>query len=115
MVLQPQREAETLRRWLVDRGWNLRDEEVVEDRGRFYQVMVWQVGRCERVWTDMDFRYGPFTLGSRALVTRAWILDELRHVEENYASIQTHSPGNQDAHTLHHRMQELKHILEHLQ
>ena len=42
LVLQPQREAETLRRWLVDRGWNLRDEEVVEERGRFYQVMVWR-------------------------------------------------------------------------
>ena len=112
LVLQPQREAEALRRWLVGQGWGLLDEEVIQEKGRFYQVMVWRPAVCDEGWTELDFRYGPLTLRNGGAVAQAWIADELRHLEENYASIRVHSPGNPDADTLQQRIRALQQILQ---
>ncbi|MGB9921076.1 MAG: tRNA (adenine(22)-N(1))-methyltransferase [Moorellales bacterium] len=39
-VLQPMARTAYLRQWLARAGWRLLDEELVEDRGRFYEIIL---------------------------------------------------------------------------
>ena len=94
LVLQPQRETPSLRRWLVKRGWHLVEESVVLDRGRFYTVMAWKPGAVARVWSDLEFQFGPMILAHGGPVARSWLLDELRHARENLDQMDLRSPGN---------------------
>ncbi len=48
LVLQPQSEAPVLRRWLVEAGFQIVGEALVEDRGRFYAIVVAETGEGRR-------------------------------------------------------------------
>ena len=45
LVLQPVVDAGDLRLWLVDNGWRLVDESLVEEKGRLYVVLAAEAGR----------------------------------------------------------------------
>lgn len=47
LVLQPMTDAGDLRRWLVENGWRLVDEKLVEEDGRLYVIMAAEPGREE--------------------------------------------------------------------
>jgi tRNA (adenine22-N1)-methyltransferase len=111
LVLQPQREAQALRRWLVDEQWSLLDEEMVEERGRFYLVMSWRPGTTARSWSSRDYRFGPLVLERGGLLARAWLQDELRHAEDNLAELQAYSPDHVRRIELQSRCHELREIL----
>lgn len=60
LVLQPMGGEAQLRRWLADNGWRLVAEEVVEDGGRLYPVLVAEPGRMGL--TRMEEEVGPLLL-----------------------------------------------------
>lgn len=77
LVLQPNVGEETVRRWLDREGWRLIEEEIVEEDGRIYEILVAESAanddlqlypevarlRCGLdVSRDMLFRFGPYLL-----------------------------------------------------
>ncbi|HYF79832.1 MAG TPA: class I SAM-dependent methyltransferase [Symbiobacteriaceae bacterium] len=52
LVLQPMGGEETLRRWLMEHGWYIIDEKLVEDGGRIYAVMAAEPGHMDLTWAD---------------------------------------------------------------
>lgn len=44
LILQPMNRASALRRWLYEHGWQLVDEELVEESGRLYEILVAERG-----------------------------------------------------------------------
>jgi tRNA (adenine22-N1)-methyltransferase len=111
LVLQPQREAGVLRRWLVAQHWSLLDEEVVEERGRFYLVMSWRPGASSLAWSSRDYQFGPLVMERGGEITRAWLEDELRHARQNLADMEANSPNHERRPELQSRCRELREVL----
>lgn len=59
LVLQPMAGEDTLRRRLVGAGWRLHDEELVEEDGRIYPIVVAAPGRCRCELGEADAVLGP--------------------------------------------------------
>lgn len=73
LVLQPMTDAGDLRSWLASNGWKIADEELVEDDGRLYVIIVAEPGfevACDPVYME---------LGPRLLEKRSPLLD--RHLK----------------------------------
>ncbi|MHB1125760.1 MAG: tRNA (adenine(22)-N(1))-methyltransferase [Bacillota bacterium] len=51
LVLQPMNDTGELRRWLLDNGWSLVEEDLVMEDGRFYEIVIAErgTGPC---WDD---------------------------------------------------------------
>ncbi len=58
LVLQPMTGAGKLRKWLVSKGFRFLDEVLVEEKGRFYEVICVEAG-TERVDDEILFEIGP--------------------------------------------------------
>lgn len=58
LVLQPMDDAPQLRRWLIDHGWRLADERLVEDDGHLYLVLAAEPG-AEIIADDLALLLGP--------------------------------------------------------
>lgn len=58
LVLQPMADPGDLRVWLVANGWKISDEELVEDDGRIYVIIVAEPGR-ENAVTPLLLELGP--------------------------------------------------------
>ena len=63
LIVQPMRDVPLVRRWLADNGWRLREEEVVQEEGHYYIIMVAGPGR-EKI-DDVLLELGPRLLEKR--------------------------------------------------
>ncbi|TYP77992.1 tRNA (adenine(22)-N(1))-methyltransferase [Paenibacillus methanolicus] len=96
LVLQPNVGEEFVRRWLVRHGWTLTDETVLEEDGRFYEVLhavlspsadVENAGLYDpaflskldsesAMWTDWLYRMGPHLLRKpTGILHKKWELE----------------------------------------
>lgn len=64
LVLQPMAGAAGLRRWLVEHGWRLADEELVDDPPHFYEIIC-AVRGDDRNYSDAEYLVGPCVLQKR--------------------------------------------------
>lgn len=58
LILQPMNRASTLRAWLYDHGWHLADEELVDEAGRLYEILVAEPG-VDRMPEEPLLEVGP--------------------------------------------------------
>lgn len=58
LVLQPMLAAGAVRRWLVDNGWHLVDEDLVEEEHRIYEIIVAEQGNTIEIEPVM-YEIGP--------------------------------------------------------
>ncbi|MFS8578778.1 MAG: tRNA (adenine(22)-N(1))-methyltransferase TrmK [Novibacillus thermophilus] len=52
LVLQPNSVAQKVRRWMMDEGWQLTDEELVFENGHFYDILVAEPGKPTLPYVD---------------------------------------------------------------
>lgn len=64
LILQPMTDAGELRSWLVSNGWRLVDEDLVEEEGHFYPVIVAEHGKGD-VGDPFLLEVGPRLLEKR--------------------------------------------------
>lgn len=76
LVLSPQDEAPRLRGWLVARGLVLVDEQLVEDRGRFYAVIAAERGPSREL-SPLELEVGPRIVARGGPVLVRWLRREL--------------------------------------
>ncbi|MDA8233666.1 MAG: class I SAM-dependent methyltransferase [Clostridia bacterium] len=65
LILQPMVAAGQLRLWLIDHGWNIVDETLIEEDGRIYEVIAAEAGRLETQWDPVEVELGPRLLAKR--------------------------------------------------
>ncbi|MCB9707036.1 MAG: SAM-dependent methyltransferase [Myxococcales bacterium] len=92
LVLQPNSDVEAVRRWLVSRGWELVDERLVDDRGRFYTAVAAEApragaGRSRPRYGPADWRLGPILRRRRGEVFERFVAAELRRYEAALAEV----------------------------
>ncbi|MCR2820417.1 tRNA (adenine(22)-N(1))-methyltransferase [Lederbergia panacisoli] len=67
LILQPNIGTENVRKWLYDHEWQLVDEQLVEEDGKFYEVLVADVGDPAIPYKELkkELLLGPFLLRNK--------------------------------------------------
>ena len=58
LILQPNNREDDLRIWLQDNGFQIVAESILEDAGKFYEILVVEAGQMKL--SASDVRFGPF-------------------------------------------------------
>lgn len=58
LILQPNNREDDLRIWLQDHGFQIVAESIIEEAGKFYEILV--VGAGQMKLSASDLRFGPF-------------------------------------------------------
>jgi tRNA (adenine22-N1)-methyltransferase len=82
LILQPMLAAGAVRHWLVDNGWHLVDETLVEDDGRIYEIIVAEQGESHK-YPDIEYDIGPLVWEKRHPLLKdhlALLIAQTKHV-----------------------------------
>ncbi|MBS4194706.1 tRNA (adenine(22)-N(1))-methyltransferase [Lederbergia citri] len=81
LILQPNVGAENVRKWLYHHNWQLIDEKIVEEDGKFYEVLVADFGNPAFPYKNLEkeFLLGPFLLQNKnEAFIKKWELELLQ-------------------------------------
>lgn len=91
-VLQPQSEIPSVRRYLITHGFNIVDEIMLIDEGKYYMAMKALPGEAEP-WEDVEYLFGKYLLEQRHPVLKKFLEKEkqiylriLSQLTENHQS-----------------------------
>jgi len=88
LILQPMRDAAMVRRWLVENGWQMTDEDMVYEDNHFYVVIVARPGR-EKITDSVVFELGPRLMENRSAVFRRFLLKRRADIGAVLSELQT--------------------------
>lgn len=83
LVLQPNNREDDVRRWLVEHGFQLVTEEILEENDKIYEILVAEKGKSDL--TADQFRFGPYLLEEQSeTFQKKWLreLDKLTYALE---------------------------------
>jgi tRNA (adenine22-N1)-methyltransferase len=80
LILQPNISAISIRQWLIQNEWELKDEEILEEDGKIYEVLVAERGLPEEPYkTDREkaLLFGPYLMRRKDYVfSKKWLEDK---------------------------------------
>ena len=95
LVLSPQGDGDTLRRWLQAHGWMIVDEDMLIEDEKIYEIVVAERG--EMNLTDpLELEFGPILLASRHPLIADRVDYELGKIDRAVRSIE--KAGGEGAH-----------------
>lgn len=70
LILQPNISAITIRSWLLQNGWELIAEEILEEDDKIYEILVAEQGDTHKPYEDLPkgLLLGPFLMGEKSAV-----------------------------------------------
>lgn len=80
LVLQPNNDEDELRKWLCKNFWQLSSEEILQDRGKVYEILVAKKG--ERKLSEREIKFGPYLLQENSLLFRNKWKQRLKEVDK---------------------------------
>ncbi|MFL0364228.1 tRNA (adenine(22)-N(1))-methyltransferase [Pseudobacillus sp. 179-B 2D1 NHS] len=69
LILQPNLRADHIRKWLLTNGWELIEEEIMEEDGKIYEILIAEKGAAERPYSsrkELELLTGPMLLQERS-------------------------------------------------
>ncbi|MEK4028784.1 tRNA (adenine(22)-N(1))-methyltransferase TrmK [Pseudobacillus sp. FSL P4-0506] len=69
LILQPNLRADHIRKWLLTNGWELIEEEIMEEDGKIYEILIAEKGDAERPYSsqkELELLTGPMLLQERS-------------------------------------------------
>ena len=83
LILQPNIGAQFIRKWLIAEGWVLKTEEILEEDGKIYEILVAEKGEPLKAYQGLPYEaaelMGPFLLKEKnAVFMKKWTM-ELKH------------------------------------
>lgn len=82
LILQPQSEIGLVRRFLQEQAYQITDENMVEEEGKYYPMMRVVHGEMQP-WTDVEYLYGKYLLQKK----EPNLLSFLEREEQIYESV----------------------------
>lgn len=79
LILQPNNRENELRNWLEEHDYLIVAEEILEEAGKIYEILVAKPGKMALSWRDQTF--GPYLLNSKSEVFRKKWLKEAEKIE----------------------------------
>ncbi|KJD52746.1 SAM-dependent methyltransferase, partial [Bacillus amyloliquefaciens] len=118
LVLQPNIHAHHIREWLYQEGYALINEEILEEDGKYYEVLVAEAGDRDAAYDGISFAagmlVGPFLAKQKnAVFIKKWS-QELKHTENIYQQIEAALPSAENQQKLlelSKRIEVLKEVL----
>ncbi|MHB9782383.1 tRNA (adenine(22)-N(1))-methyltransferase [Streptococcus sp. 10F2] len=80
LILQPNNRENELRIWLEKHAYQIIAEEILEEAGKIYEIIVAKPGKMTLSWVEQTF--GPYLLKSKPEVFRKKWLKEAGKIEE---------------------------------
>ena len=81
LILQPNVGSQNVRIWLMENGWELKDEEILEEDGKIYEILVAEHGKPLKLYEDnrdRKIQFGPFLLKQRSAVfVKKWTQEKI--------------------------------------
>lgn len=67
LILQPNVGAMHIRRWLLENGWELKGEQILEESGKIYEILMAEPGEPLKPYNSLDkeLLFGPFLAAER--------------------------------------------------
>ena len=127
-ILQPQSEIERVRRFLLEEGYDILDENMVKDDGKYYTILKVcplkktsdkeelksgkeiKSGKRTEMWSEPELKYGRFLLQNRNPVLREYLQREILIREQILAGL-----DGKENRRIEQRRTELKKELEEAQ
>lgn len=83
LVLQPNLSAISIRTWLIEHGWELIAEEILEEDGKIYEILAAEKGKPLKPYknTEQGLLMGPFLIEEKSAVFQTKWQGELRNWE----------------------------------
>lgn len=85
LILQPNVGSQNVRIWLMENGWELKDEEILEEDGKIYEILVAESGEPLKPYEDhrdQKIQFGPFLLKKRdSVFIKKWTHEKI-HFEK---------------------------------
>ena len=90
LILQPQSEIEQFRAWLREQGYQITDENMIEEDGKFYPMMRVEKGNpiTDTKLCKLEERYGPLLLKRQDKTLTAYLRREERIYTEILDNLQ---------------------------
>lgn len=107
LVLQPNNREDELRDWLSRAGYAILAEEILEEQGKIYEIIVAEKG--QQVLSALDLRFGPFLRQEKSPVFVTKWDKELRQLETALSGIPDHHQETRSA--LAQKIQAIKEVL----
>ncbi|MFA9493488.1 tRNA (adenine(22)-N(1))-methyltransferase TrmK [Streptococcus sp. E17BB] len=85
LVLQPNNREDDLRRWLTAHGYAIVAEDILEENGKRYEIIVAEAGQQEL--SELDIRFGPFLRQDQSPIFLQKWQQECAKLEEALAGI----------------------------
>lgn len=95
LILQPNVGASNVRIWLIENDWELKDEEIIEEDGKIYEILIAEKGNPLKPYEGNRAQYiqfGPFLMKQHtSTFVKKWT-----HEKNHYAKIieQMDASGN---------------------
>ncbi|WP_132742940.1 tRNA (adenine(22)-N(1))-methyltransferase [Scopulibacillus darangshiensis] len=87
LILQPNVGSDTLRRWLDSHSWDVSDEDILEEDGHIYEIIVARYNQQHRGLNGRELLMGPKLLQSRGDVFKKKWLSEAHKVKQILMSL----------------------------
>lgn len=86
LILQPNVGSRNVRAWLIENGWELKAEEILEEDGKIYEILMAEAGEPLKPYQnnlETDLQFGPFLQAQRnSVFVKKWMQEKnhLLHV-----------------------------------
>jgi tRNA (adenine22-N1)-methyltransferase len=90
-ILQPSNNASDLRRFLANRGYFIVYEEIIEERGIYYDLMVVSKHEGMSITTPQDIYFGPYNLKHPSDNFYKMFNQQKQHIIKNKLDIVNHA------------------------
>lgn len=107
LILQPNNREDDLRRWLSNHDFQIVAEDILEEAGKIYEILVVEAGQQDL--TAQDLRFGPFLRKEQSPVFRAKWQKELGKL--TYALQQIPEKNEADRSFIQDKIQQIKEVL----
>lgn len=90
LILQPNISASTIRNWLLENGWELLEEEILEEDEKIYEILVAEKGDPNKPYKDIhkELLLGPFLLVKKSAIFRKKWQGELENWQRILAKLE---------------------------
>lgn len=107
LILQPNNREDDLRIWLQDHGFQIVAESILEEAGKFYEILVVEAGQMNL--SASDVRFGPFLSKEVSPVfIKKW---QKEATKLEFALDQIPEKNREERQVLAHKIQAIKEVL----
>jgi tRNA (adenine22-N1)-methyltransferase len=111
LVLQPQRNADIVRRWLAANNWQIVEERIVFENEIYYVIIAAEPGQRTLTIDEVDF--GPYNLQYPTSIFKAYLESEQIKISDLLVELENHQSNLATKRTrqLQNRSKRIKEIL----